>query len=404
MLMLKIGVISNPDRFAVFEKTLERLDVELVAQTSVAPDWRAVLSAWDNLNFDICIIDDACVSDKQAMQSAIRYFQAMPRPVTAHMRLIFFSDPERNPQDKIFQMLATDGVWDMVLPFRDESPLAKLLELIEFPAKRNDVLTLIAANSPVVVTDPQLTPPPVDKPLSKTEEARYMARGQSVIAVAGIMPRAGSSLASIAFARSLVMLGQVPALVIDEEMYDAYQRSYPAAVSEDGKSYKINGVTIFCGRTPSVVPRRYTHVVLDLGYIGWGCDLSTVEAQQAVIEFGRADLQVVYITCTNPLERSWLKRFVVSQHPSDINRYALGVWGTTPDLFADLSESILSKAPDAYIWQMPALSWPLSLSKAPEGIVGALAPVLPRSTGKAPSSAPEKEKISIRLPWQKSRE
>lgn len=387
---MKIGIITSPDRLAVFEKSFERTpDVEIVGETSVAPDWRAVLASWDNLNFDVAVIDDACANDKAAMQAAIRYFQAAPRPPAAHMRIVFFAAPERSAQDPLYSMLATDGVYDMVLPFRDKSPLGKLVSLIEYPAKRNDVLTLLSATSPVAVTDPAAVPPPLSAPLTTEERTRFMARGQSVVAVAGIMPRAGASLASIAIARSLVMLGQVPALVVDKLAYAAYQSCYPAAVAEDGQSYKVNGVTIFCGTSPSVVPRRYTHIVLDLGYIGWGLEASTVEGQQAVIEFGRADLQVVYVTCTNPMERGWLKRFMASQTPADINRYAIGIWGTTPDLYADLSASIKQQAPDAYIWAMPPLAWPLALAEIPDGVCGALAPVLPRSAvqGEEPARA-----------------
>lgn len=381
--MMKIGIVTTPERLAIFKKSLEPIDAEVTGETAIAPDWRSVLGSWDALNFDVAIVDDASANDKASMQAAIRYFQSAPRPQSAHMRIIFFADAARSPQDAIFALLATDGVYDMVLPFRDASPLGKLLSLIQYPAKRNDVLTLLGATAPIVVTDPTAAPPPVAAPLTTEERTRFLARGQSVIAVAGIMPRAGASIAAIAIARTLVMLDQVPALVMDKASFEAYQSCYPAAVSEDGQSYKINGVTIFCGESPAVVPRRYTHVVLDLGYIGWGLAADTLEAQQAVIEFGKADLQIVYVTCTTPMERSWLKRFMASQAPADINRYALGIWGATSELYADLRDAILEKAPDAYIWAMPPLSWPLALAEIPEGVAGALEPVLPREARSA---------------------
>lgn len=396
--MVKVGIISNPDRCAVIRTRLEeRLEVEVDTETSLAPDWRKTFMSWDKLNFDAAIVDDAAAQDKQAMVAAIRYFQAAPRPATAHMRVVFFASDDRDPHDTVFATLATDGVFDLVLPFRDASPLGKLVELVERPARRNDVITLIAAGSPTVITDPAAAPPSVSTPLTQEERTRYLARGQSVIAVSGIMPRAGSTLASIAFARALVMLDQVPALVVDARSYEAYQACYPTAVAEDGKSYRINGVTVFEGSSPSVVPRRYTHVVLDLGYIGWGREAETVEAQRAVIEFHRADLQVVYVTCTNPTELSWLKRFMASQHPADVNRYAIGIWGTTEELFANLTASIHAKAPETCVWRMEPLAWPLSLDRIPEGFEDALEPVLPRSTKRKPAEV--QPRAPKRFPW-----
>lgn len=395
--MLKVGIVSNPDRFATIRALVEeRLDAEVEGETSVSPDWRRVLAKWDKLNFDVAIVDDAAAADKQAMVAAMRYFQAAPRPAAAHMRLVFFAAADREPGDAVFATLATDGVFDLVLPFRDASPLAKLVELIERPARRNDVITLIAAGSPTVITDPAAAPPPSAAPLTQEERTRYLARGQSVVAVSGIMPRAGATLASIAIARSLVMLDQVPALVVDGATYGAYQARYPAAVAEDGQSYRVNGVTVFEGSSPAAVPRRYTHVVLDLGYIGWGREAETVEAQRAVIEFHRADLQVVYVTCTNPMELSWLQRFMRSQHPADIGKYAIAVWGTTEELFGKLEESIRSKAPDAYVWRMEPLAWPLSLDHVPAGFAEALEPVLPRPTKRAPAEGRDRPR---KLPW-----
>lgn len=372
----KIGVITDPNRLPAFQECFHEI-ATLEAETSVSPNFQDLLIKWDRLNYDIAVVDDAAITDRSSMEAALRYFMSVPRERTAHMRLIFFAAANRIQSDPLFSVLATEGIYDMVLPFRDKSPVGKLMELVEYPAKRNDVLTFINTIPPVV-SDRKLAPPPVNAPLTPQEKTRFMSRGISTIAVAGIVPRAGSTLTAITIARTLVMLGQKPALVVNKADFQAYSVTYPAAMSDDGLSYVINGVTIFQGNSPSVVPRRYTHIILDLGYLGWGREQETIEEQQSVIEFHKADLQVVYVPCTNPTEREWLYRFMASQEPADINKYAIGIWGTTQELFESLSNAIYKKSPDVYLWSAEAVQWPLSLSKIPTGIAEALEPVLPR--------------------------
>lgn len=275
-----------------------------------------------------------------------------------------------------------------MIPARHKSPLSQLALLVETPARRSDVLTLIRGGG----TEPARIAQPVRavEQDAAAERTRLVARGRSVIAVSGIMPRAGCSLASIAIARSLAMLGQSPALVVDPVSYEAYRSCYPdAPVGSDGRSCRINGVHVMPGCS-AAAPRGYTHTVLDLGYIGWGLDAPEEEQQRAAIEFRRADLQVVYVTCSNPMERAWLVRFVRSQHPADMSRYAIGVWGATEEIYQGIERSIHSKAPDAYMWRMPPIMWPLQLSEVPEGIEGALEPVLPRRREKQSDPAPQR--------------
>lgn len=213
-------------------------------------------------------------------------------------------------------------------------------------------------------------------------EAQYMARGRSVIAVAGTMMRAGSTTCSIALARSLVMMGQKPAIVVSQKMFDAFARHYKRAIGPDGASYVVNGVAVYQGVGPSAVPRSFTHVILDLGYLYWGLPVEDARMQQEIIEFGKADLQIVYITCCSPDEITWLERFTSSQRPADVNRYTMAVWGATQGIFQKLETLMHQSCPDAFMWQMPPVAWPFSLSEIPAGIVDALAPVLPRNVQK----------------------
>lgn len=213
-------------------------------------------------------------------------------------------------------------------------------------------------------------------------EAQYMARGRSVIAVAGTMMRAGSTTCSVALARSLVMMGQKPAIVVSQKMFEAFARHYKRAIGPDGASYIINGVAVYQGIGPSAVPRCFTHVILDLGYLYWGLPVEDARMQQEIIEFGKADLQIVYITCCSPDEITWLERFTSSQRPADVNRYTMAVWGATEGIFRKLETLMHQSCPDAFMWQMPPVAWPFSLSEIPDGIVDALAPVLPRTVQK----------------------
>lgn len=377
---IKVGIVSNPDRAAVIVKAFDRAGITMdqSIDASARPDVGARLAEWDAAGYDVAIIDDAAVADTASMVSAVTRFVSAPRAPGGRLRPILFGSAERSPLDDLYSKLASGGVYDLVIPGKHRSPLSKLVELVAVPARRSDVLALMRGGS---AERAPAAPHPSSAPLEPA--TRLVARGRSVIAVSGIMPRAGASLASIAIARCLVMLGQIPALVVDQSSFEAYRSCYSAApVGNDGRSVRINGVTVMPGTSASA-PRSFTHTVLDLGYIGWGLDAPDEDTQRAVIEFRRADLQVVYITCSNPMERAWLVRFVRSQHPADMARYALAIWGATDEIYEGIERAIHSKAPDAYIWKMPPIMWPLQLSEVPEGIAGALEPVLPRQRKRA---------------------
>jgi len=179
-------------------------------------------------------------------------------------------------------------------------------------------------------------------------------------------------------ARTLAMLGQEPALIVDKRTGSGFQKGYRYALAPDGKSYRVNGVDVFPGESPAVVSRKYSHVVLDVGYLSWGLQTSSAEDQQKFIEFNKADLQVVYLPCSSPADFEYLTKFFESRSAAELERYAIGVWGATDQLFALLQAKFRQKAPEVFMWNVDVYRWPLSLNEVSPAIVEVLRPVLPR--------------------------
>ena len=383
----RIGIFTDDDRYPVFEDMLrvcgvlpdERVGGLLRPRESGAePDWKKTLSEWDRAGVDVAIVDDAAFADKDAMVAALGYFLASPRPKSGHLRPVFVADTKRADVRDTLVRLASSGVYDLVVASKGDALAERLAAAIRHPAKRADVAPLIKA-SPVYSAS--AAPPPTDAPLTRAEQVRYAARGKSVIAVAGIMPRSGATNCAIVLARHLVMLGQTPALVVDKRTGSGFMKGYRYAMASDGKSFRVNGVDVFAAESPAVVPRRYSHVVLDVGYLPWGQKTGAGEDDRMVrlaTEFSKADLQVVYLPCCSPADFEYLNRFFESQTAADLERYAIGVWGATDELFAMLRDKFREKAPQVFMWNVEVYRWPLSLGTMTADIVEALRPVLPR--------------------------
>lgn len=382
---IRIGIFTSGERFPVFENMLrvQRIlpDTEdgtpvHQGQFTANPDWKKILQEWDRAGVDVAIVDDAAFADKDAMVAGLGYFLASPRPKSGHLRPVFVADATRDDVRDTLVKLASSGVYDLVVA-RGVSLAGRLADAVQHPAKRSDVAPLIKA-SPVYRAAE--APAPADKPLTHAEQVQYAARGKSVIAVAGIMPRSGATNCSIVLARHLAMLGQTPALVVDKRTGSGFTKGYRYAMAADGKSFRVNGVDIFPAESPSAVPRRYSHVVFDVGYLPWGQKGAGEDERQAALalEFSKADLQVVYLPCCSPADFEYLNRFYESQDAADLERYAIGVWGATDELFEMIKSKFHEKSNDIFLWNVEVYRWPLSLGKITPDIVEVLRPVLPR--------------------------
>ncbi len=378
-----IAILADKNHFSYFETILRNNGfsaddgVRLVHLDGYSTrfDWRRTLARFEQSGTQVVIIDDDSFADADAMTAGIGYYQAAHQNAPGSLRIIFVGGKNRGTVDDVFVRLASSGVYDLVIPARDGEVARRLCELLRQPGRREDVASLIKMTP---VYDGAVAPAPVDEPLSRSEQVRFAARGKSVIAVAGIMPRSGATNCSIVLARHLVMLGQTPALVVDRRTGAGFQKGYRFAMASDGKSFRVNGVDIFPGDGASIVPRRYTHVVVDVGYLSWGLPSASAEEQQKVIEFNKADLQVVYLPCSSPADFEYLNRFFESRTRADLERYAIGVWGATPELFDMIRKKFREKAPDVFMWNVDVYRWPLSLGQITPDIVEVLRPVLPR--------------------------
>ena len=378
-----IAILADKSRFSYLENILRENGfsaddgVKLVHLDGFSTrfDWRRTLARFERAGVHAIIIDDDSFADADAMTAGIGYFQVACKNAAKSLRIIFVGSEDRGASDDVFVRLASSGVYDLVIPARDDDVAGRLCELLRQPACREDVASLIIMTP---VYDGAVAPAPVDEPLTRSEQVRIAARGKSVIAVAGIMPRSGATNCSIVLARHLVMLGQTPALVVDKRTGAGFQKGYRFAMASDGKSFRVNGVDIFPGDSASIVPRRYTHVVIDIGYLSWGLQSASAEEQQKVIEFNKADLQVVYLPCSSPADFEYLNRFFESRTRADLERYAIGVWGATSELFDMIRTRFREKAPEVFMWNVDVYRWPLSLGQVTPDIAEVLRPVLPR--------------------------
>ncbi len=379
--LFNIGILCSRERYTFFLRALASHDIAAKtkdgrplhpADFPAKFDWAGALRAWEEQGVEIAVVDDESFADKEAMISGLRQFCARAGE-RRRLRVIFVADVRRSATDEVFSRLASMGIWDVVSP-GNASPLAdQLCVLIAEPA--------VAPSAPegaAGVEASAAAPEGVRRKESSRSRSGYGARGKSVIAVSGIMPRSGATNCSIVLARTLAMLGQKPALVVDKRTGSGLSKGYKSAAADDGKSYRINGVDIFPEVTAAQVPRKYSHVVVDLGYLGWGKKETTEEEKQKFAEFSKADLQVVYLPCTSPADFEYVSRFYSEQTAADLERYAIGVWGATDGLFAMLQEKFRSKAPEVFMWNVDVYRWPLSLDAVAADMVEVLRPVLPR--------------------------
>lgn len=430
-----IGIFGTEERYGVYERVLAARGIVSATPDgrplhqpdfAARPHFQQVLASWDSAGVDIVVVDDASFPDKSAMVSGIGRFMSLPRAQAGHLRIIFVADPRRLSDDEIFARLASFGVTDTLLAGRDGSVADTLAQLIRnapragSPAKSGKTANAANPANPANVTAPAnpaasasgsatpatpatpaaraantpassaassasvsppgraALPPRSDGPVSPGESADFAARGKSIIAVAGIMPRAGATNCSIVLARTLAMLGRKPALIVDSRTGTGFRKGYRSAAFADGKSFRVNGVDIFPDAAPASLPRRYSHVVVDVGYPGWGLAHAAPDADARLREFARADLQVVYVPCVSPADFEYLNRFFESQTAADLERYAIGVWGATDELFDMLRAKFREKAPDVFMWNVDVYRWPLSLGELSADIVEVLRPVLPR--------------------------
>lgn len=368
----RVALVSNRAGAVALARALAtRLDVDIAVDDSVAPDWERTLPMWDGEGCDAVVIDDEKIEDKEAMLAGIRRFSRSPRNPEARMRVVFLSAASRAYDDPVFARLVGDGVFDIVFPEKDASPVERVVQLITHPAKLSDVSTVAAPECSAVAKPKQPAP-------AKAEPV-LVTRGRSVVAVVGTAPRSGCTNASIILARTLVLeLGQPVALVTNDVTFAAFAKHYPSALLADGSAVVVNRVHIFRGVSAGAVPRSFAHVVLDLGYPGWGLERPDERQQEAKIQFHKADLQVIYMPFSNPREVEWSIKAFADLTPADVNRCAMATWGADDEIFEQVAQRIRRLAPDAYLWQMPPVMWPLSLSERIDGCVGALSPVLPK--------------------------
>ena len=87
---------------------------------------------------------------------------------------------------------------------------------------------------------------------------------------------------------------------------------------------------------------------------------------------------MVYLPCASPADFEHLNRFFESRSAADLERYAIGVWGATDELFEMIRAKFREKAPEVFMWNVAVYRWPLSLGRLDRDMVEVLRPVLPR--------------------------
>lgn len=395
-----VGVLSNGTRYALFEQMVRESGIAVEtsdgkplkpATFAPLPACKRVLEEWDAAGVDIALVDDESFNDKEAMVAGIGRFLAAQRARGGRMQVVFVADLRRRADDEVFGRLTASGLTDIVVQTPGSSLANQVAAVLRAAARTAagraatkaeglpDYGTGCLSGAGVVPQRMSGVSLPTEGPASTEEQTKDASRGKSVIAVAGIMPRSGATNCSVVLARTLAMLGQTPALIVDKRAGNGFRKGYRAAMRSDGRSFRVNGVDIYPEAQPSEVPRRYSHVVLDVGYLGWGKSLATAEEQNKVIQFNKADLQVVYVPCSSPADFEYVQRFFDSQRAADLERYAIGVWGATEGVFAMLRDRVREKAPEVFMWNVAVYRWPLSLGSLSADMVEVLRPVLSRS-------------------------
>lgn len=203
----------------------------------------------------------------------------------------------------------------------------------------------------------------------------HAAKGQTVIACCGTIPRSGCSTLAIAVARSLVLAGKTVAVCVSSVMFRSLDIHYRDAMSVDRTSCRINGV-VFIESRSTVHPAlpQFDVVVLDLGYVSF--DPQDRESYDDVAAFHRADLKLVQMPLGTVTEIHVAQSFVRQQDAVNLGGYRIGLYSASEDVVSRFRGQLHMVAPQAYVWSEAYCPWPISAIEVPAGIAGALEPAI----------------------------
>lgn len=400
----KIGVLTGKGRADAFIRAFQDYDVRICLDHSTL---REQLSEWDKDGYAAAVMDDVAIEDKQLMIEAMRFISNAPRDRQAQLRPIFLASSKRPDSDPVYSVLATSGIYDLIINQAD--PFQALIDHIENPAKRGDVITYIdrVDLGPMNVTDlTTMTPegvsekttlespgskgvdsyPPPDSCLktpssamaaSKTEPMPVIspvddaiARSNKTISI-GVMvpyPRSGSTNLSQTVARSIALCEKKVALLVPSRDFKKLKKLYPSAVSNENNMVRVSGIDIYFGfKSDFAESILYDYVVVDFGSMVIEDERIKKEAH-----YTKTDFHMVQIPLGSPNDIDAATQWIQSQTPQNLVDMTIMTYSATQEVHDRFVQEVHRKSPKTRFFIRGYQPWPLSLKGVPESISSAL--------------------------------
>ena len=380
----KIGLFTEIDNVSPFVDMFkqEGFDCKFDLCTETLPNWTSQLRFWDSTGFDIAIIDDNSFSDKEAIIKGIENFMNQTRAQDGHLRIIFFPDAGREPDDDVFVRLAHVGVYDFFLPKSIEEDVNTLFNLVRKPNRRDEVISYIVAKG------------------HESETKFYGIKGRETVAVASLYPKAGVTTTAIVLARTILLAyknrgltgKQMPsvALGVSEEFFKALSMGYANSFDPKKGVYRLEGLLIFNTMSASRMP-QCDYVVLDLGQLDLNKTMGELAGDERYRSFLSAGTKVVCVPYTNFVDLIQANEMFRQLSPEDLTAYKLAFWGIKDEYLQMIKKNIAQKAVGNYSWKMPYCPWPYDLDKIDPSTIYALKDILPKGYWK-PKEEKEQDK------------
>ena len=381
----RIGVFTDVDEvnnfIGLFED--EGFDCAFEVCTEILPNFVSQLRVWDSAGVDIALVDDASFSEKGSMIKGLTDFINGPRAQGGHLRIVFFSAPDRKPDDEVFVRLAHNDIYDFTIPVDLETDIANLFRLIRAGNRRSDVITYVAAKDP------------------ESSKPFYGIKGKETIAVASLFPKAGVTTTALVLARTIILAYQsrghtgkdlpLVGLGVSEDFFYSLSAGYRERFDPKMGVYRINNMYIFNTMTASSMP-QCDYVVLDLGQLDLGKGMGELAGDQRFRSFLSAGTKVVCVPYTNYIDMTNAKEMFAKFSPSDLTAYRLAFWGIKDEFLDAVKMGINTKSKGNYSWKMPYAPWPYDYDELDPGTLQALKDVLPKGYWKLTPPPAEKKK------------
>ena len=417
--MIKVGFVGNKESVSAYPAAMEQafgaggVDVKVDTMSKHPLQMGKRLLHWADEGFEAVVVLDEGIEDKEEMFSGIHYYLEKSK-IEHETRVIFVASAQRLSSDEDICALAYEGVYDLVLPFKGDDPVATAIEFIRKPATASNVRYVVGSGAKVFrPEDYEARHPELatgegaeEEEVSAKEDSReevegarreeespredqgggerslpeeladsYEERplqpsvpipGQIVIAVTSLSYRGGSTTLAfhIAVTIAQALARHAPqrpkyhmvAVVTGRKTFEAMRGVYGKRFEVvDERCGRFMGYDVFVGCTPGVAGRNYSHVILDCGWITDKKSMMSPEEEEMrqILEY-RCQLPVMAVPMGSSEDIQAFVALTKEKNDISLKRMSYVLWGSSEDLANQAKDAIRAHWPAAWI---EAMGW-----------------------------------------------